>query len=410
MVNKWENVLIGDFLTFKNGLNKEKEFFGTGTPIINYTDVYNHRALSSADIKGKVTLSKSELARYEVRKNDVFFTRTSETPEEVGLAAVLIDDILDCTFSGFVLRGRPKNDLFVPEYCRYCFSTKQVRREIVLNCTYTTRALTNGTQLSLIEIPHPLKDEQIAIANALVDVDELIHTIELTIKKKKDLRIGTIQHFFNVDALNEWFRYPVAENFDFCKGNTLSRDKLNYSFGAVKNIHYGDVLVKYGDNIDVSSEIVPFVNPEAYPMAVKGDLLQNGDIVLADTAEDNSVGKVTEVVHADKIKCVSGLHTICLRPHAGIFASGYLGYFMNSSVYHNQLIPYIQGIKVSSISKQAIKETVVYAPEIEKQKEVVSILTDMDKEIDALADKLQKYYQIKQGMMLELLTGNIRLI
>lgn len=105
---------------------------------------------------------------------DVFFTRTSETPEEVGLSAVLLEDIPDCAFSGFVLRGRPKNDMLVPEYCKYCFSAKAVREKIISNCTYTTRALTNGRVLSAIEIPVPSKDEQLAIASALTDMERHI--------------------------------------------------------------------------------------------------------------------------------------------------------------------------------------------------------------------------------------------
>ncbi|HQQ67717.1 MAG TPA: restriction endonuclease subunit S, partial [Candidatus Cloacimonadota bacterium] len=119
MVNDWPLVPIGQFLDFKNGLNKGKAFFGYGTPIVNYTDVYHHSGLHSGDIQGKVSLSSDEIKRFEVKKGDVFFTRTSETPEEVGLSAVLLDDIEDCAFSGFVLRGRPKNEMLLPEYCQY---------------------------------------------------------------------------------------------------------------------------------------------------------------------------------------------------------------------------------------------------------------------------------------------------
>lgn len=135
MVKSWDIALIGDFLDFKNGLNKSKEFFGYGTPIVNYTDVYKKRGLKKADICGRVSLTTDEIHRFNVRKDDVFFARTSETPDEVGMSSILLEDIEDCVFSGFVLRGRPKNDMFVPEYCKYCFSTEAVRNAIIAGGT-----------------------------------------------------------------------------------------------------------------------------------------------------------------------------------------------------------------------------------------------------------------------------------
>lgn len=73
MVKPWDTATIGDFLDFKNGLNKGKDFFGYGTPIVNYTDVYKKRSLKKADIRGKVSLTPDEIHRFDVRKNDIFF-------------------------------------------------------------------------------------------------------------------------------------------------------------------------------------------------------------------------------------------------------------------------------------------------------------------------------------------------
>lgn len=196
MVKDWKRVKIGELLDFKNGLNKGKDFFGSGTPIINYMDVYKKNGLHSADITGKVSLDEKEIKRYEVKKGDVFFTRTSETPEEVGIASVLLDDIDACVFSGFVLRGRPKTDMLLPEYCKYCFSTHEVRQKIIASCTYTTRALTNGTQLSKIEISVPDKDEQFRIVSSLTEVDQLIDKSEKLVKKYQDLKQACLQHMF----------------------------------------------------------------------------------------------------------------------------------------------------------------------------------------------------------------------
>lgn len=190
---EWVDIKVGDFLEFKNGLNKGKDFFGTGTPIVNYMDVYKNRGLIKKDIKGKVNLSLGEIKRFEVKKNDVFFTRTSETPEEVGISSVLLEDISNCVFSGFILRGRPMNKLISPKYCKFCFSTDDVRHDIIKNCTYTTRALTNGNQLSkiLLHVPFDIKEQE-AIAEVLTAMDEEIESLEIEKEKMMQIKEGAM--------------------------------------------------------------------------------------------------------------------------------------------------------------------------------------------------------------------------
>ena len=75
----WGTQKLGDLFSFKNGLNKAKEYFGYGTPIVNYMDVYLHPGLFSSDLKGRVDVNTQELSAFRVNKGDVFFTRTSET-------------------------------------------------------------------------------------------------------------------------------------------------------------------------------------------------------------------------------------------------------------------------------------------------------------------------------------------
>lgn len=190
----WDIVRIGDIFQFKNGLNKEKQFFGKGTPIVNYMDVFNHSSIRANNLKGKVTLSSAEIRNYDVRKGDVFFTRTSETVEEIGISTVVLEGLDNTVFSGFVLRGRPINSLINIEYCQYCFSSTMVRKQILTTASFTTRALTNGRLLSNIKIPIPsLNQEQTAIATALSDMDTEIEQLETQLSKYKMLKTGMMQ-------------------------------------------------------------------------------------------------------------------------------------------------------------------------------------------------------------------------
>lgn len=424
-ITVWQQEYIGNIFDFKNGLNKAKEFFGSGIPIVNYVDVYSQDAIYKNTVKGRVDLTLAEINRFRVKRGDVFFTRTSETPEEVGIAAVLLEEISDCVFSGFVLRARPKKQLLLPEYCQYCFQTQQVRAEIILGCTYTTRALTNGTQLSKIQLPIPPLPEQKAIAEALSDIDHLIAATEKLIAKKKDIKKGLMQELLTgkrrvitgatekvkASELGEipadWDVLKISDVFRFITNNTHSRSAMNSNGGKYRNIHYGDILTKYNEIVDCASDEIPFLNAD---IAVRENaLLHTGDVVIADTAEDEAVGKVVEILNADKFAICSGLHTVALRPKERIFAHGFLGYFMNSEIFHSSLLPYVTGIKVSSISKTTIKNSFVLCPPKEEQAAIANALRDIDQDIFSQKSKLHKLQALKAGMMSELLTGRIRL-
>lgn len=217
--------------------------------------------------------------------------------------------------------------------------------------------------------------------------------------KFKDTELGKIPE--------EWSVVQVGDLFSMKRNNTLSRDNLNYSdLAGYKNIHYGDVLVKFGAFIDVSTDTLPFVN---HDIKFNSDLLENGDVIIADTAEDENVGKASEVIGISaKDKVVSGLHTIVLHPNEK-FASKYLGYFLNGEAYHNSLYNSMQGTKVISISKKAINATSIAYPSFSEQQRIASALSDADALVAELDALIEKKRAIMAGTMQEFLTGKRRL-
>lgn len=102
--------------------------------------------------------------------------------------------------------------------------------------------------------------------------------------------------------------------FSFLKNNSLSRAELSNE-GKVINIHYGDVLIKYGDILDVGNDDVIYITNANVADRLYSDCpIANGDIIIADAAEDFTVGKCVEVQDISEQKVVSGLHTIPCRP------------------------------------------------------------------------------------------------
>lgn len=255
----WEENRLGDIFAFKNGLNKEKSAFGQGTPIINYADVWGKRGLKSNDIKGKVSLSKKERENYNVKKGDVFFTRTSETINEIGISSVLLEDISDCVFSGFVLRGRPKNNLIVSEYNQYCYSLDFMRNEIIRKSSCTTRALTSGELLSQVCINIPNKIEQQKIAEILdcatkqVELQKQL-VVKLKVQKKALMqKLLTPQHNWQKIKLGDICKITtgrldanaMVENGEFpfftCSKDIYRIDKYAYDMEALLIAGNGEI-------------------------------------------------------------------------------------------------------------------------------------------------------------------------
>ena len=189
----WSAVPLGRLFTFKNGLNKAKQFFGRGTPIVNYMDVYKRPGLRVSEIRGRVSLNSNEIATFDVRGGDVFFTRTSETVDEIGLTAVMLDECRDVVFSGFLLRARPKDDTLVDAFKMYCFRTAGVREQITSSASYTTRALTNGRLLSSVLLDLPERPEQAAIATVISEMDADLAALEAKLAKARQVKLGMMQ-------------------------------------------------------------------------------------------------------------------------------------------------------------------------------------------------------------------------
>ena len=152
--------------------------------------------------------------------------------------------------------------------------------------------------------------------------------------------------------------------------NTLSRAELSYDEGTVLNVHYGDVLIKYDSVLDVQKDDIPRI-PHRCREDFNGALLQDGDVIIADTAEDETTGKACEIGNLQGSAIVSGLHTMVCRPRNRM-ALGYLGYYLNSNAYHHQLLPLMQGIKVLSLSRSNIQKTSVSYPSAMKEQQLIA--------------------------------------
>lgn len=346
--------------------------------------------------------------RIKPEYGDVIFARYAS----VG-AVRFVDTIRPFLVSYSCAIIKPYNSV-MGKYLYYYLQSAEIQKQIELAINAGTQKNVGLHSLSNFLIYVPDEDSIYKIVEILSDVDSLISSLQKLIEKKKSIKQGTMQELLTGKKRlpgfgEQWSEASFADLFDFLPTNAFTRDQMTDT-GTIHNIHYGDILTKYGACLDISNTAVPYlletVSVKKYS---ESSYARNGDVIMADTAEDNTVGKCVELVNI-RGKVLSGQHTMLCRPKMP-FAPKFLGYYMNSGYFHDQMLPFITGIKVSSISKANVSALIFkYPSSVDEQEAIADVFSDMDSEIEQLEKKLAKYQQIKQGMMQELLTGRIRLV
>ena len=244
--------------------------------------------------------------------------------------------------------------------------------------------------------------EQRKIADFLIALDRRIDAQQSLVDNLKKYKRGLSLSLFDEISKSGCPTILFADGFRLLQNNTFSRDDLSYHVGDVRNIHYGDVLIKYGTVTDIGVLSVPFIKSDRdIEKFSASSYLRNGDIVFADTAEDYTVGKATEIAGVTNQQVLSGLHTIPCRPHDR-FAPMFLGYYFNSHHFRRQIYRMIQGIKVSSISKSEIVKTTILTPPYDVQHKVASVLSEVDHLIEKEAETAIVLQKIRRGLLQQL--------
>lgn len=394
---EWTEHTLSEFFDFKNGLNKEKEAFGKGTPIVNYTDVWGKRGLLKENIKGKVLLPKNEIDLYKVEEGDVFFTRTSETIEEIGLSSVLLEPINDCVFSGFVLRARPKKAGIVKEYNIYCYSSAIMRHEITRKSSMTTRALTNGTLLGEVNINLPNQKEQEKIAEILQEQDRLIELKEKLIEEKKKRKQYLVQQLLTKKLRlpgisEEWRNITLGE----CLQEVNLRTTENNQYEVLSVTREGIVRQKEQFNFQRASD-----NNIGYKVIKKNQ--------VAFSVLNLWMGSV-DILQSPEIGMISPAYKVfdCI---SNIIIPDFAKYFLRSAEMvwlYNVNSEIGASIVRKNLDLDGLLQSNVTIPKIPEQRAIAEVLSKADDELDLLQKELEEQKRKKQSLMQLLLTGIVR--
>lgn len=335
-----------------------KHYTDEGTLLIRNSDIKDGK-FEFGD--NPIYLEKTFAEKNETRMHQIGDVITVHTGD-VGTSAVITEnEAKSIGFATIVTRPNPK--IIDSNYLCSFLNTDKHKKWAVSISTGDGRTNYNLGDYFELVVPVPSIAEQKKIASYIQKLNRLI-----TLHQCKCQIDGCR---FQSPLAITWEQRKFGEVFDCTvPNNTLSRAELSYDEGTVLNVHYGDVLIKYGSVLDVQKDDIPRI-PHRCREDFNGALLQDGDVIIADTAEDETTGKACEIGNLQGSAIVSGLHTMVCRPRNRM-ALGYLGYYLNSNAYHHQLLPLMQGIKVLSLSRSNIQKTSVSYPSAMKEQQLIA--------------------------------------
>jgi type I restriction enzyme S subunit len=261
----------------------------------------------------------------------------------------------------------------------------------------------------------PTKLEQVAVATAVQDLDELLSGLDRLIAKKRDLKLAAMQQLLTGQTRlpgfsSEWAEKTFAELFAFSGGYSASRDQLSTQGHCY--LHYGDIHGSTKTFIDASADALEIPRIDIPLSRVSSNsLLEDGDVVFVDASEDDEgASRHVVVVNKAGVPFISGLHTIVAKSKTDELAHEYRRYCFQTAAVRKQFLFYTVGTKVSGISKTNVAKIRIPFPSVPEQTAIAAVLSDMDAELAALESRRDKTRGLKQAMMQELLTGKTRLV
>ncbi|WP_312346387.1 restriction endonuclease subunit S [Chryseobacterium binzhouense] len=378
---EWQVKKLGELGEFKNGINKDKEDFGFGIPMINLMDIFGINILNNSNIfNSLVNASASDIENYNLKKGDVIFVRSSVKPTGVGLTTLINDDFPNVVYSGFLIRFRTNSNFLNDKFKIHCFHADYFRNKLISKSTISANTNINQVALSSLGLILPPLPEQKAIADCLstwdVAIDKQSQLIELLTQRKKALMQQLLTGKKRLPGFSEDWKEVKLGEISLKKSSTLQANSIEENKG-IYNVYGANGIIA---NIDFFSE------KEKYIGIVK-DGSGVGNLMLCD-ANSSVLGTLDIIKNNHKTNLIF-LFLILSKINFKKFTVG-------------GAIPHIY---YKDYSKEKI-----HIPSLSEQTAIAEILATADRELQLQKEKLTQLQTQKKGLMQVLLTGKKRLI
>lgn len=398
---EWDEIKLGELLSFKNGINGSKELYGKGYKFINVLDIINNNIIKYDDIIGSVDISEKSYEKNKIKYGDILFQRSSETRCDAGQSNVYMDSQENVTFGGFVIRGQKKKE-YKPLFINSLLKTSLARKEITQKSNGSTRFNVGQETLSKVIIFLPLLPEQQKIASFLTTVDTKIE--QLTKKKTllEQYKTGVSQKLFSQEIrfkADDGSEYPdwvektindlpiIISDGNYGEQYPTSKDfkKSGIPFLRANNIK----------NLKVSENDMRYITEEQHQVLTSGHLKTN-DILITTRGELGNIALVDGRFNNANINA-----QICLLRinDSSVIYYKYLLISLNSFACKKQYKAYETGTALKQLPKGNLKKIKINLPSLPEQEKIANFLSSIETKIDQATKQLNQTKQFKKALL-----------
>ena len=390
----WEQRKLGNCGTTYSGLSgKTKEDFGHGNArFVPYTNVFDN-PLTDTERLEAVEIDSSQ---NKVAYGDVFFTVSSETPDEVGMSSVWLSDQDDVYLNSFCF-GYRQDSTFDPHYLAYMLRSSSIRSDLALLAQGISRFNISKNKVMELSVAVPSAAEQKQIGQHFAHLDSLITlhqrkydklcTVKKSMLDKMFPKPGETEPEIRFEGFTDpWEQRKLGELCAFSKGHGYS--KANIRDVGTPLILYGRLYTQYESRIE---------DVDTFTVEQDGSLLSKGNEVIVpasgETAEDiavaSSVRRSGIILGGD----LNVITPVCnLDPDYTALAITY-------SKAHDDLAKRAQGKSVVHVHGNDIAEVEISYPSESEQRCISSIVLDLDSLITLHQRKLELLRNIKKSLL-----------
>jgi len=374
----WKVVKVDEITLFhKQGYYTNEKYTTSGQYILlRATDMQN--PYIHIDTAPRINVSKKDFESYKVEKGDILIVRSGS----IGRYGIVEED-KKAIFGSYLIKFKLNQKNVSNKYFGYLYNSDFTFRQLKRIQQGSSNININAENIKAIYLPLPSLEEQEQIATVLSDMDDLIESLEKIIEKKKKIKQGTMQQLLTGEKRLPGFNDSWVE------------DKLgNLSFIKTGSKNNQD---QTGDG--------------KYPFFVRSQEVARIDTYSYDCEAVLVPGEggIGEIFHYVNGKFDAHQRVYVINEFNEI-SGKYIYYYLKQN-FLDHAMKYTVKATVDSLRLPTFQDfMIIYPANKNEQKEIVKVLSDMDAEIEALEEKLEKYKRLKEGMMQELLTGRIRLV